>query len=225
MINILPIWQGTLLHEYYIYITIFGFSFQVGQVSCQVSVPAVIVITENISPSRVTSNKFYNNKRKTINLTILLNMRRSVVLSQFLATIVYSGQVFASSDAARFASHFVFAARSAAEAFQTTAACRTNVLHPLAGTLTSPAARDLDGLSGGGALNKIWPAGFRDPFGPSVLCFAFNASTATAFTTIAFTKGYELFGGVPTLGRVLNVCFVDVSVRATLLIDTCILLS
>jgi hypothetical protein len=103
-----------------IYITIFGFSFQgfsfqVGQVSCQVSVPAVIVITENISPSRVTSNKFYNNKRKTINLTISLNMRRSVVFSPFLATIVfvYSGQVFASSDAARFASHFVFAARSA----------------------------------------------------------------------------------------------------------------
>jgi hypothetical protein len=95
MINILPIWQITLLHEYYIYITIFGFSFQgfsfqVGQVSCQVTVPAVIVITENISPSRVTSNKFYNNKQKTINLTISLNMRRSVVLSPFLATIVFT---------------------------------------------------------------------------------------------------------------------------------------
>jgi hypothetical protein len=109
-----------------------GFSFQVGQVSCQVSVPVVIVITENISPSRVTSNKSYNNKQKTINLTISLNMRRSVVLSPFLATIVYSGQVLASFDAARFVSHFVFAARSAAKAFQTTAACHTNVLHPLA---------------------------------------------------------------------------------------------
>jgi hypothetical protein len=59
MINILPKCQGTLLHEYYIYIKNFGFScqgfsFQVGQVSCQVSVPVVIVITENISPSRVT---------------------------------------------------------------------------------------------------------------------------------------------------------------------------
>jgi hypothetical protein len=151
-------------------------------------------------------------------------MRHSVVLSPFLATIVYSGQVFASSDAARFASHFVFAARSAAEAFQTTAACRTNVLHPLAGTLTSPAARDLEGLSGGGALKKIWPAGFRDPFGPSVLCFAFHASAATAFTTIALYKGIQAFWRSSDTGTCSD-CFLDVSVRATLLIDTCILLS
>jgi hypothetical protein len=212
-----------------IYITIFGFSFQgfssqVGQVSCQVSVQVVFVITENISPSRVTSNKYYNNKRKTINLTILLNMRRIVVLSPFLATIVYSGQVLTSTNAACFASNFVFAACSAAEAFQTTAACPTNVLHPLAGTLTSPAARDLDGLSGGGALNKIWPAGFRNPFGPSLLCFTFHASAATAFTTIALYKGIRAFWRSSDTGTCSD-RFVDVSVRATLLIDTCILLS
>jgi hypothetical protein len=137
------------------------------------------------------------------------------------------GHKFAKIPAARLAAFFMVASLRLGTKFQTSAACLTKVLHPLAGTLMCLGALALDGLVRGfvGMVGKrTFPAGLWDPFGPSTLFLAFQISVATALTTILLYEGI-LALAIRVATRTCAVFGVWVSVLATLFRETCILRS